>query len=162
MTYKTDTEPEITVDFAAIAEEVVPLAEEVQSHVDPLGSGFLWYQPPMASTKSHVSGGHQWCISGYDMQVLTMTVPAGEHLTTEIGSFMFGSGQTETSVELTLCSRIGFAEGIRRILGGESCVKVILTNSSNQEGVFGVSEKGCKKIYLKNVVISYTLYCFAL
>ena len=89
-----------------------------------VGSGFLWYKPPLASTKEHSTGGHEWTISGHDMQVLTTTVPAGEEVITEIGSFMFGSSGIETTVELTLCSKQGCGEGWNRVCGGESCVKV--------------------------------------
>lgn len=138
-------EPEIVVDFAA-AEEVAPLTEEIQNHADPMGSGFLWYTPPLASTKEHRTGGHEWMISGHDMQVLTTTVPPGEQVVTEIGSFMYGSVDMKTSVELTLCSRVGFAGGLSRILGGESCVKVMLTNASNEEGYVGITPNFPAKI----------------
>lgn len=89
-----------------------------------VGSGFLWYRPPLASTKEHSTGGHDWTISGHDMQVLTTTVPPGEEVMTEIGSFLFGSAGIETTVDLTLCTKDGCGEGWQRVCGGESCVKV--------------------------------------
>jgi len=52
---------------------------------------------------------------------------------TEMGSFLFGSPDITTQVELTLCGR-GVAEGCTRILGGESCVKVLLVNQTDHEG----------------------------
>ena len=60
-------EPEIAVDFAAIAEEVVPLTAVQNQVVDPMNSGFVWYTPPMASNKEQMTGGHEWIISGHDM-----------------------------------------------------------------------------------------------
>jgi hypothetical protein len=130
-------EPEIVVDFAA--EETVSLTTDQQSHVDPMNSGFLWYTPPMTTNKEHQTGGHEWAISGHDMQVLTATVPPNGEFLTEVGSFMFGSSDIKTSVELTLCSRIGFMEGCQRICGGESCVKVILRNEGGQDGFVGLT-----------------------
>jgi len=138
-------EPEIVVDFAA-AEEVIPLTEEQQDDVDPLKSGFLWYTPPMgASPEMHSAGGHQWAIAGHDMQVLAMTVPSGEKVVTEVGSFMFGSPGIVTKVELTLCGK-GFAEGCDRICGGESCVKVFLENEDPAEGYVGITPNFPAKI----------------
>ena len=130
-----EEEPDIVVDFAA-GEEAVPLTSEIQNEVDPLNSGFLWYKPPMAAKpEKHATSGHQWAITGHDMQVLAVTLPPGESVTTEVGTFMFGSPGIKTKVELTLCGK-GFAEGCNRILGGESCVKVILENEG-EEGYVG-------------------------
>ena len=69
------------------------------------------------------------------MQVLTMSVPAGEEVITEVGSFMYMSPFMETEVELTLCTKGGFKAGCDRIFGGESCAKVILKNNSSKEGM---------------------------
>jgi uncharacterized protein (AIM24 family) len=138
-------ELEITVDLAA-ASEAIPLTADLQQHVDPLGSGFLWYTPPLASTQQHVTGGHEWCISGHDMQVLTTTVPSGESVVTEVGSFFFGSAGMKTAVELTLCGRLGCSQGCSRICGGESCVKVILTNEDSHTGFVGVTPNFPAKI----------------
>ena len=131
-------EPEIVVDFAA--EETVALTEDQQNVVDPMNSGFLWYLPPMASPTEHDAvDGHKWTIAGHDMQILTTTVPPGETVVTEVGSFMFGSPDIKTSVELTLCARGGCGEGWQRICGGESCAKVLLLNESNAEGFVGLT-----------------------
>jgi len=124
-------EPEIAVDVAA--QEVTALTNDQKQHVDPLGSGFTWYTPPMASpTGEHEThGGRSWTIAGHDMQVLTMTLPPDEHAVTEVGSFFFGSKDLEMEVELTLCSG---GEGCERICGGESCVKLMLHNKGAGEG----------------------------
>lgn len=137
-------EPDIVlVDVAA--SEVVSLTAEQQEHVDPMNSGFMWYTPPMAKTQES-TGGHEWMISGHDMQVLTSTLPAGEEFITETGSFMFGSAGLKTSVELTLCTRSGFMEGLNRIFGGESCVKVLLRNEGNTPGFVGITPNFPAKI----------------
>lgn len=77
------TEPEITVDFAAV-EELASLtgeAAEEKHQADPMGSGFLWYTPPLAFESSPLSaGGQQWIVSGNDMQVLSMTIPPGKSM----------------------------------------------------------------------------------
>jgi hypothetical protein len=125
--------PDIVIDAAA---EAVPLTAEFMDEVDPLKSGFMWYKPPMATS---TTGGHEWTISGNDMQILTSTVPAGETVVTEIGSFMYMSPFMETKVELTLCSRAGCGEGWGRIFGGESCVKVLLINDSSEQGYVGIT-----------------------
>lgn len=127
---------DMDIDLAA---EAVPLNSDFTSIFDPLKSGFFWYQPPLASEQSHKTGGHEWNIVGHDMQILTMTVPKGETITTERGSFMYMSPFMETQVELTLCSRVGFSEGCSRICGGEDCVKVFLVNNSSQEGYVGLT-----------------------
>jgi hypothetical protein len=129
-------EPDIVIDVAA---EAVPLTAGLLDELDPLKSGFMWYKPPMATSKEHATGGHEWTISGNDMQILTSTVPAGEMVVTEIGSFMYMSPFMETKVELTLCSRTGCGEGWRRIFAGESCVKVLLINDSSEEGYVGIT-----------------------
>jgi hypothetical protein len=83
-------EPDIMVDVAA--EETVALTSEQLDHVDPLNSGFLWYKPPMSATpEQHANGGQQWAIAGHDMQVLAVTLPPGEAVVIEVGTFMFGS-----------------------------------------------------------------------
>ncbi len=130
-------------DFAA---EVVPLTAEDQEVFDPLKSGFLWYTPPLASEVSHTTGGHEWCIAGHDMQVLTMTVPTGKTVITEVGSFMYMHPSMETKVELTLCTPGGCGEGCRRICGGEDCVKVLLVNESGQQGYVGLTPSFPAKI----------------
>jgi hypothetical protein len=137
-------EPDIFVDVAAA--EMVSLTEEQQSAIDPLKSGFNWYTPPMSKTKEFSTGGHEWMISGHDMQVLTSTLPPGEEFITETGSFMFGSSGLKTSVELTLCARGGFTEGCQRIFGGESCVKVLLRNEGSEEGFVGITPNFPAKI----------------
>lgn len=129
-------EPDISVDFAD--QELVSLTAEqkqVLHKADPMGSGFLWYTPPMASEK-HQTGGHSWIISGHDMQVLSVSVPPGERVVTEVGSFFYGTGGIKTEVDFTCCSG---GEGCERICGGESCVKVLLTNASGQEGIVGLT-----------------------
>jgi hypothetical protein len=131
-----EEEPEIVVDFAA---EAVPLTSAMEDKYDPLKTGFLWYTPPMATEQDHSTGGHAWNIVGHDMQVLTMTVPAGEEVVTEVGSFMYMSAFMETKVELTLCGGGGCAEGYNRIFGGESCVKVFLKNDTGEGGYVGLT-----------------------
>lgn len=136
-------EPDIVVDFAV--EEAVPLTSEQLNHADPLNSGFLWYKPPMAATpEKHANGGQQWAIAGHDMQVLAVTLPTGESVVTEVGTFMFGSPEIKTKIELTLCGR-GCAEGYNRIFGGESCVKVVLENEGD-EGYVGITPNFPAKI----------------
>ncbi|KAG7355722.1 mitochondrial biogenesis AIM24 [Nitzschia inconspicua] len=130
-------------DFAA---EAVPLTEEDREIFDPLSSGFIWYTPPLASEASNSTGGHQWCIAGHDMQVLTMTVPTGETITTEVGTFMYMHPKMETKVELTLCSPAGCGEGCNRIWGGEGCAKLLLVNESGEEGYVGLTPNFPAKI----------------
>lgn len=137
-----DLEPEIVVDFAI--EEAVPLTSEQKSNVDPLNSGFLWYTPPMSATpEKHETLGHQWAIAGHDMQVLATTVPPGQSVVTEVGSFLYGSSGIKTDVELTLCRG---SEGCSRICGGESCVKVLLANDGSEEGFVGITPNFPAKI----------------
>lgn len=125
-------EPEIFVDVAA--EEITALTKDQKDLVDPLGSGFTWYTPPMAFPgKEHESRGNkEWSIAGHDFQVLTMTLAPSDTVITEVGSFMFGSSDITMNVELTLCSG---CEGCQRICGGESCVKLLLMNAGSQQGV---------------------------
>jgi hypothetical protein len=125
-----------SVDFAA---EAVPLTSEQEEIFDPLKSGLVWYKPPLASEVSQKTGGQEWCITGHDMQVLSMTVPPGETITTEVGSFMYMHAGMETKVELTLCSSGGCSEGCNRICGGESCVKVLLLSGTAEEGYVGLT-----------------------
>lgn len=136
-------EEEIHVDIAA---EAVPLTDDLVEFFDPLKTGFLWYVPPLASEANHKTGGHNWNIVGYDMQVLTMSVPAGEQVVTEVGSFMYMSPFMETEVELTLCTKGGFSDGCNRIFGGESCAKVILKNNTGNEGYVGLTPNFPAKI----------------
>jgi len=80
------------------------------------------------------------------MQVLSMTVPPGEVIVTEVGSFMYMHPGMDTKVELTLCSAKGCCEGWKRVCGGESCVKVLLLNESSQEGYVGLTPNFPAKI----------------
>lgn len=126
-------EPEIIFDVAVDSETTALTADDKQI-VDPLGSGFVWYTPPLASpTKDHeMHCNRDWNIAGHDMQVLTMTLPPNESVITEVGSFMFGSADIQTNVELTCFSG---EECFQRVCGGESCVKLIMTNSGPNPGV---------------------------
>jgi hypothetical protein len=126
-----------TPDFAAA--EAVPLTAENEEIFDPLKTDFIWYTPPLASKVSHTTGGQNWCIAGNDMQVLTMTVPPSSEVITDVGCFMFMNGGMETKVELTLCSTNKCSEGCNRMCGGESCVKVLLTNDTNEQGYIGLT-----------------------
>lgn len=106
-----------------------------------------------------------WQISGHDMQILTTTVPAGGTIVTEIGSFLFGSPGIQTSVELTCCTSTTAGhheggdggnssgsyccctwQGWDRVCGGESCVKVLLTNEGRHEGYVGLTPNFPAKI----------------
>jgi uncharacterized protein (AIM24 family) len=80
------------------------------------------------------------------MQVLTTTVSPGQTVTTEVGSFFFGSGDIETTVELTCFGPGGCTEGCNRICGGESCAKMLLTNKGAQEGFVGLTPNFPAKI----------------
>jgi Mitochondrial biogenesis AIM24 len=142
MTYQY--EEEIKVDVAA--EEVTALTDHDKHLVDPMGSGFTWYTPPLAATKEHSTGGQTWQISGHDMQVLTMSLPPHDVVVTEVGSFMFGSPDIKIDVELTLCSRKGFGAGCQRICGGESCVKLMLENDTTSDGYVGMTPNFPAKI----------------
>ena len=126
----------LKADFAA---EAVPLTEAQEEIFDPLKTDFIWYQPPLASEVSHKTGGQEWCVTGHDMQVLSMTVPPGETITTEVGSFMYMHPKMETKVELLLCNPKGCVEGCNRVCGGESCVKVYLLNEMNEQGYVGLT-----------------------
>lgn len=123
-------------DFAA---EGIPLTTEQEKIFDPLKTDFIWYEPPLASEVSHTTGGQEWTITGHDMQVLSMTVPPGETIVTEVGSFMYMHPGMETQVELTLCSADKCGEGWRRFCGGESCVKVLLLNETANQGYVGLT-----------------------
>lgn len=126
----------LKADFAA---EGVPLTEAQEEIFDPLKTDFIWYQPTHASEVSQTTGGQEWSVTGHDMQVLSMTVPPGETITTEVGSFMYMHPKMETNVELLLCSAKGCSEGWKRVCGGESCVKVYLVNEMDEEGYVGLT-----------------------
>jgi hypothetical protein len=130
-------EQEIKVDLAA--EEVVALTDHQYDIIDPMRSGFVWYTPPLSATEEHVTGGQTWQISGHDMQVLTISVPPNEVIVAEVGSFMFGSPDITTDVDLTLFGKNGCSQGCGRCCGGESCVKLLLTNSSSSSGYLGLT-----------------------
>mmetsp|Transcript_30029 Transcript_30029/g.72892 ORF Transcript_30029/g.72892 Transcript_30029/m.72892 type:complete len:304 (+) Transcript_30029:110-1021(+) len=133
-----NADPEIVLDVAAV-EEAVPLVKEVQQTIDPMKTGFFWYVPPLSSEVSHTTGGQEWCVAGHDMQVLTMTVPPGETITTEVGSMMYMHPNMETEVECDLFD-------CRRICGGESCVKLLLKNPSQEQGYLGLTPNFPAKI----------------
>jgi hypothetical protein len=136
-----------------LAVEAVPLTSKLENIFDPLRTGFLWYTPPLASEQNHTSGGHKWNIVGHDMQILTMTVPGGESVATEVGSFMYMSPFMATSVELTLCSKVGFVGGCNRVCGGESCVKVFLNNDTGDEGYVGLTPNFPAKIIPVSILL---------
>lgn len=144
MSSKTKEEFDIVVD----AETVSLTAESIRKELDPLNTGFYWYLPPLSmDDNNHTTAGHQWSISGNDMQVYTSTVPPGGTVITEVGSFMYMSPFMQTEVELTLCSGSGMSEGCNRICGGESCVKVFLKNTSSTEtGYVGLTPNFPAKI----------------
>jgi uncharacterized protein (AIM24 family) len=119
--------------------ETVPLTSDQDPSIDPLVSGFLWYKPPPTFEKTHTTSNHNWTITGHDMQILSATVPPGEQVVTEVGSFVFMHPSMTTEVELTLCTKGGCSEGWSRICGGESCVKVLLKNDSGSEGYVGLT-----------------------
>ena len=152
---KEQTDDEEEIDLAA---EAVPLTSALTSIFDPLQTGFLWYVPPLASEQNKSTGGHKWNIVGHDMQVLTMTVPGGETIITEVGTFMYMSPFMETSVELTLCSRAGCVGGWNRIFGGESCVKVILRNDTGEEGYVGLTPNFPAKIIPVSILRRTTFF----
>ncbi len=135
MTLKDDYY-EQKVDFAA---EAVPLTAEQEAKYDPLKTNFIWYVPPLASEVSHTTGGQEWTVTGHDMQVLSMTVPPGETVVTEVGSFMYMHPGMETEVECTLCECSKCGEGWNRVCGGESCVKVLLMNKTGEQGYVGLT-----------------------
>ena len=143
----TDAEKIFLIDFAA---DEPP--QDAANTADPLQTGFLWYRPPLAAsttTEQHVTARHVWRIAGHDSQILTTTVPPGETVVTQVGSFLFGSPGIQTAVELTCCTSTqkeqggggggGCKEGWNRICGGESCVKVLLTNQASEEGYVGLT-----------------------
>jgi hypothetical protein len=91
-------EPEIVVDVAA--EETTALTADMKDTVDPLGSGFTWYTPPMARPGSshETNNGRDWSIAGHDMQVLVMSLPVNETVVTYVaGVLEHSSGQTKTT-----------------------------------------------------------------
>lgn len=127
------------VHFDVAEAETVPLTAAVQSTIDPLNTGFYLYTPPLADDKQRSTNGHEWTISGHDMQVFTTTVPPGDQVVTEVGSMMFMAPFMETEVEMTLCTSGGFVEGCDRICGGESCVKVFYKNNTGEPGFVGLT-----------------------
>eukprot|EP00934_Nitzschia_sp_Nitz4_P000138 Nitzschia sp. Nitz4//scaffold206_size41850//16184//17281//NITZ4_007420-RA/size41850-processed-gene-0.42-mRNA-1//1//CDS//3329541559//138//frame0 len=136
-------EPEI--DLAVAVAEAIPLTSAVESHYDPLKTGFYWYQPPLASEKEHKTGGHSWNIVGHDMQVLTMEVPPQEQVVTEPGSFMYMSPGMETKTEW-VCDKVGCADGCGRCCGGEAPCKVFLVNPVATAGYVGITPNYPAKI----------------
>jgi uncharacterized protein (AIM24 family) len=125
-----------------VVAETVPLVDDT---VDPMHTGFVWYRPPPTFEKTHSTAGHSWTITGHDMQILTSTVPPGEMIETEVGSFVFMHPAMTTEVELTLCSK-GCGEGCSRICSGESCVKMFLKNNSSEQGYVGLTPNYPAKI----------------
>ena len=117
---------------------------EDEALLDPLKTGFSWYIPNRDMSAKENTGGQQWTISGHDMQVLTFIVPPGETVLTEQGSMMFMHPDMTNEVELLCCSCSGECCG--RILGGESCVKVLLKNESDNEGYVGLTPNFPAKI----------------
>lgn len=150
MSYYNKAEAEIVVDVAVDAERISLTAKD-ERDIDPMGTGFVWYTPPLAnsvtanlSEKKHDNC--EWNIAGHDMQILTMTVAPNERIVTEVGSFMFGSSGIDMNTELTCCTSAataseggngGCSEGCQRICGGESCVKLLLVNKGPNPGVRG-------------------------
>mmetsp|Transcript_8833 Transcript_8833/g.21802 ORF Transcript_8833/g.21802 Transcript_8833/m.21802 type:complete len:304 (+) Transcript_8833:1-912(+) len=131
-------------DFAA---EGVPLTKEQEKIVDPFHTEFIWYQPPLASEVNHTTGGQEWCITGHDMQVLSMTVPPDKTIITEVGTFMYMAPGMDTDVDCTL---LGCSDGcgltMGRICGGESCIKVLLSNKTGKQGFVGLTPNFPAKI----------------
>jgi len=95
-----------------IAVEGTYAGPDDDSLIDPLKTGFKWYIPSKQVVES--TEHDRWTISGDDMQVLTMTVPPGGKLSTEIGTFMFMDPSMSSGVEC--CNG-----GCSRWCGGESC-----------------------------------------
>ena len=62
------------------------------------------------------------------------SVPPGETIETEVGSFVLMHPAMTTNVELKLCVRGGWDEEWSRIWSGESCVKVFLNNDFSEHG----------------------------
>jgi uncharacterized protein (AIM24 family) len=129
------------MDEDIVVAETLPLVDD---SVDPLNSGFKWYKPPSSLDKTHTTSGHQWTITGHDMQILTTTVPPGVSIQTEVGSFLFMHPDMTTEVELTCCSKAG--GGCSRICSGESCVKVFLRNDTTRDGYVGLTPNYPAKI----------------
>jgi hypothetical protein len=155
-------EPEIIVDVAA--EETTALTADMKDTVDPLGSGFTWYTPPMARPGSshETSNGRDWSIAGHDMQVLVMSLPVNETVVTYVARVLdhsstahrnrylcpglsrfsyfrrevgsFMFGSPDIQMDVELTCCKG-GEGCRRICGGESCVKLLILNGGSQSGV---------------------------
>lgn len=105
--------------------------------VDPMNTGFKWYLPKETSFEdSHQMDGSKWTISGHDMQVLSASVPAGNTISTEVGTLLFAHPSMKTEVDLTLFQG---AAGCQRICGGESCVKVNMTNEGTSDAYVGLT-----------------------
>jgi Mitochondrial biogenesis AIM24 len=159
----TYAEPEILVDFASVDEvqSLTAMTDAQKQDVyesDPMSSGFHWYTPPLAA-HAHETSGNQWIITGHDMQVLVSEMPPGQTITTEVGSFFFGSAGIKTNVDLTCCSgKGGCSEGCGRIMGGESCVKLLLTNESAQPGVVGLTPNFPAKVIPLKVCARWRAY----
>jgi Mitochondrial biogenesis AIM24 len=151
MSYYNKAEPEIVIDVAVDSERISLTAKD-EHDIDPMGTGFVWYTPPLANSVTanlgeKKRGNCEWNIAGHDMQILTMTVPPNDRIITEVGSFMFGSKDIDINTELTCCTSAASAseggnggcnEGCQRICGGESCVKLLLVNKGPNPGVSSI------------------------
>lgn len=81
------------------------------------------------------SKGPKWEIHGSDMQVLHIeNISSDSEFTTEVGSTMYLSPGITTNVECALCG-----DAAPRVLAGESCIKVKLSNESSDEGYMGLT-----------------------
>lgn len=114
----------------------IPTAEAVMVDSDPFGTKFNVYTAVSTEEKpSSETKGVEWEIHGHDMQVLHLdNLPPGTEFYTEIGSTMYLSPGIETDVECGLCG-----DAAQRVLSGESCIKVKLTNDSNENGYMGIT-----------------------
>eukprot|EP00592_Proboscia_alata_P008340 CAMPEP_0194355936 /NCGR_PEP_ID=MMETSP0174-20130528/3772_1 /TAXON_ID=216777 /ORGANISM="Proboscia alata, Strain PI-D3" /LENGTH=324 /DNA_ID=CAMNT_0039125417 /DNA_START=9 /DNA_END=983 /DNA_ORIENTATION=+ len=129
-------EDEITVD-------AIPL-EHDDSKIDPMNTGFKWYLPDeKAYEEDHRLNETKWTISGHDMQVLSASIPPGDTISTEVGSMLFSHPDMKLDVDCTLCQG---STGCRRMCGGESCVKVDMTNEGGSDAYVGLTPNFPAKI----------------
>jgi len=120
-----NVEQEIKVD-------AIPLQDD-NLKTDPMNSGFKWYLPDVnAFVDNREMNGSKWTISGHDMQVLSVSVPPGNTVSTDVGSMLFSHPDMKMDVDLTLCQG---ATGCQRMCGGESCVKVNMTNEGGSDAL---------------------------